>query len=371
MLDRSPRVGEAAGSADILFICADPEALVPPATQARLLGRMGEPDAGGFDLLFPVSNESEAPALCRAPSVAYATVSELEEVAAEMAVASELVPIGAARFPVFVVRRAALARVNADRMLADLPEAIASSGGRLAADSGAYVHRYGAMDASVRADLVAKIPAGSRRVLDVGCSQGATAPALRSAGVAEIFGIEPDLSDAAKAAQQYDRVVPLRLDEVREAWDGMFDAVLFGDVLEHLEDPSEALVRVRSWLSPRGRLVASVPNFGNWAVIGDLLRGRFDYVPYSTLSGTHVRFFTRRTLVDLFEACGYAIESIDGDPSEPPPAGRALIEKLRSLPEASGDLAVLEFIVVARRSDGLPGGDMIANRDQQGRSDRA
>ena len=86
-------------------------------------------------------------------------------------------------------------------------------------------------------------------------------------------------------------------------------------------------------------------------MIADLLRGRWDYVPYSTLSGTHLRFFTRRSVADLFEACGYEVESIEGVSFAPTVRVASVIEKLRSLPASSSDLEYLEFIVVARRLD--------------------
>ena len=344
------RAGDVAGTSDLVFICADPEALVPPSVQERLLARLGD-SGGAADVVFPVSNEAPVAELRRAPGTVYLTISDLVEVAGAMADDSPLAPAGAASFPVFVVRRAALARVPAERLLVDVPAAVAGSGGKVAVDRGAYVHRYGDMDASVRTDLVAKLPAGCRRVLDVGCSQGATAEALRAAGVEEIVGIEPDPGDAAVAERVYDRVVRRYLADVREPWEGAFDAILFGDVLEHLSDPSDALVAVRPWLSARGRVIASVPNAGNGSVIADLLRGRWDYVPYSTLSGTHLRFFTRRSVSDLFAACGYAVDSVDTVPFAPAPRVAAVIERLRSLPDCSPDLETLEFIVVARATD--------------------
>jgi 2-polyprenyl-3-methyl-5-hydroxy-6-metoxy-1,4-benzoquinol methylase len=216
-----------------------------------------------------------------------------------------------------------------------------------AVDPGAYLHRYGAMDASAREDLASRVPASARAVLDVGCSRGATAPALRARGVRWIAGIEPDSDDAAAAAAVYDEVLCGRLESIGRDFAGRFDAVLFGDVLEHLEDPSEALVRVRPWLAPGGVLVASVPNLGHWAIVDDLIRGRFDYVPYSLLSGTHVRFFTRRTLVDLFEASGYRVRGIDTVALPASPQGAARRDRLRAFPGSSADLDVAEFLAVA------------------------
>ena len=168
------------------------------------------------------------------------------------------------------------------------------------------------MDASAREDLAAKVPEGARgrarrRLLargDRGGAPGARRPPHRR------HRARPRRT-RRRPRRVYDEVLCARLDEVRENFDGRFDAVLFGDVLEHLEDPSEALVRVRPWLSATGVVVASVPNVGHWSIVDDLIRGRFDYVPYSLLSGTHVRFFTRSTLVDLFEASGYRVRAID------------------------------------------------------------
>jgi len=213
------------------------------------------------------------------------------------------------------------------------------------------VHRYGAMDASMRDDLAAKVPHGAGAVLDVGCSRGATADALRSRGVRRIVGIEPDAADAAAAAGAYDEVLAVRLEDVPHATElsGRFDAILFGDVLEHLVDPSDALVRVRPWLSERGVVVASVPNVGHWSIVDDLIRGRFDYVPYSILSGTHVRFFTRSTLIDLFEASGYRVREIDTQTLPASPEASKRRDRLAKFPGASADLDVTEFIAVGLR----------------------
>ena len=86
---------------------------------------------------------------------------------------------------------------------------------------------------------------------------------------------------------------------------------------------------------------------GHWSVIADLLEGRFDYVPYSILSGTHVRFFTRRTLEDLFEACGYSVRSVDAVRCPPSPGGEARLVRLQAYPGASPDLDAVEFLAVA------------------------
>ena len=302
--------------------------------------------------MLPVTNEPWSEEARGSPAFAYSTPAVLEEAVREAA--SQAAPIRAAaapRSPVFSIRREVLSGLPAGLPLDEVPEEAHRQGRRVFIDPGAYLHRYGDMDGQARADLVARIPAGAATVLDVGCSRGATARLLRQAGVTRVVGIEPDAGDAAEAAKLCDRVLAVALEEVREEFPGHFDAVLFGDVLEHLIDPAAALERVRPWLSPRGVVVASVPNLGHWSVIGDLLGGRFDYVPYSILSGTHVRHFTRQTLSDLFEASGYRIVSIATVSFPPSPAGTEKLKRLASIPGASEDLSTVEFLVTAKPAE--------------------
>jgi hypothetical protein len=51
----------------------------------------------------------------------------------------------------------------------------------------------------------------------------------------------------------------------------------------------------------------SVPNAGHWSVVRDLAQGRFDYLPVGILCGTHLRFFTARSLEQLLREAGYEI----------------------------------------------------------------
>ncbi len=330
-----------------MLVQADPEAYLLPEPARRLVaGLDGRPDLA---MLIPVSNEAEAEEARFAPPFAYLTPTLLSEAAAFAASAGgEIRRAAAPDSPVYAVRRSALAAVPPDLKLREVPREAPARGLAAGIDPKAYVHRYGAMDASAREDLAAKVPIGAAAVLDVGCSRGATAAALRARGAKRIVGIEPDPEDAAAAARSYDRVLAGRLEDVGEDFGGTFDAILFGDVLEHLADPSEALVRVRPWLSEGGVIVASVPNAGHWSIVDDLIRGRFDYVPYSILSGTHLRLFTRSTLVDLFEASGYRVQTIDTLVLPASPDGAARRDRLARFPGASADLDVAEFLAVAR-----------------------
>ncbi|MGO9822102.1 MAG: glycosyltransferase [Solirubrobacteraceae bacterium] len=93
--------------------------------------------------------------------------------------------------------------------------------------------------------------------------------------------------------------------EVAEA--GPFDVIVAADVLEHVADPQRLLEELRPLLSPRGVLVASVPNFGHWYARARTAVGKFDYDDRGVLDRGHPRFFTRASFAQLLQTCGFAI----------------------------------------------------------------
>ena len=89
-----------------------------------------------------------------------------------------------------------------------------------------------------------------------------------------------------------------------------FDCVVCGDVIEHLREPGRFLARVRDWLDPDGRIVASLPNVRHYSVVTALLEGNWTYESAGLLDETHLSFFTRRDIIDLFERAGFRIEDL-------------------------------------------------------------
>jgi len=152
-------------------------------------------------------------------------------------------------------------------------------------------------------------------VLDIGCGGGATAKLIKEKFPGtRVIGIEinPDAAEHARAL--LDRVICAAVETVQPGRDltgESISTVLLLDVLEHLYDPWRALVQIRGWLAPGTRLLASVPNIRNLATLNEIAGGRFDYDANGVLDITHVRFFTRATLRDLFEQTGYAVGRLD------------------------------------------------------------
>jgi len=99
----------------------------------------------------------------------------------------------------------------------------------------------------------------SGRVLDAGAGRGRLVAALQRAGFAAT-GIEPSTrgADSASAAGR-----PVSRAGIEEHTASDLDAVVLWHVLEHLDEPAEALRRVGGWLRPGGVVLAGVPNLGS------------------------------------------------------------------------------------------------------------
>ena len=151
---------------------------------------------------------------------------------------------------------------------------------------------------------------GAHSVLDVGCSNGFFSRHLVARGC-RVVGVERDPVAAKQAQSVCDRVIvgDVESPSVQAKVTEMFDAVVLGDVLEHLRSPGELLTCIReSWLYPDGRVVLSVPNSGHWVFRREVLKGRFPYRWYGLFDRTHLRFFSRDSLYAMIEESGYTVE---------------------------------------------------------------
>lgn len=155
---------------------------------------------------------------------------------------------------------------------------------------------------------------GQAEVLDVGCWNGTLGRVLMRDGNVVIDGIERDAEQAnAALAAGYRHVDITDLDRGVPAANGCtYDFLLFGDVLEHLVRPECVLAELVTRLRPGGRAILSLPNI---AFVGNRLThllGRWDYKDYGILDRTHLRFFTRGSMVALAEGAGLRVLRIDG-----------------------------------------------------------
>lgn len=160
-------------------------------------------------------------------------------------------------------------------------------------------------------DLLRLIPIQAKYIVEVGCSSGALAREYRRINKnVHYVGVEIEQEYAQLAERHCHQVLVLDIDTASESFYSDHvgcDCWVFGDTLEHLRDPWSVLGNIRRYLPPEGCIVACVPNVQHWSIQAMLSCGNFRYQESGLLDRTHLRWFTRITLIELFESTGFKI----------------------------------------------------------------
>jgi 2-polyprenyl-3-methyl-5-hydroxy-6-metoxy-1,4-benzoquinol methylase len=124
--------------------------------------------------------------------------------------------------------------------------------------------------------------------------------------------ISAQMAETAKAYSRKMLVADLDETDLEAHFEPHFyDYVILADVLEHLKKGEETLISCRNLLKADGRMILSIPNMAHASIIGSLLKGKFEYRDEGLLDKTHLRFFTRQSIEDLLEVCGFSAEVIE------------------------------------------------------------
>ena len=178
-----------------------------------------------------------------------------------------------------------------------------------------------------RNDLAGLIPAGVNSVLDVGCFYGGLGKILKHLRPeTETDGIELSEFYATKASPFYRKIYNCTLEEFQN--EKQYNAVVCGDILEHLFDPWKQLHRINTFLKTGGSLIVSLPNAGHWSLIYDQLNGKFEYLPWGITCITHIRWFTESSIRKALMDAGFQIVLFERQQIEPTPKGKDFINKM-------------------------------------------
>lgn len=159
--------------------------------------------------------------------------------------------------------------------------------------------------------LLHLIPKTSMRLIEVGCSSGALAREFKKTNpTCNYLGVDV-VPEYAELARRYcDDVLTLDLDFADDhffANNAIRDCWIFGDTLEHFRDPWAVLERIRTVIPESGCVVACIPNAQHWSVQARLCTGEFRYEDAGLLDRTHLRWFTRQTMIEMFQESGFTI----------------------------------------------------------------
>jgi 2-polyprenyl-3-methyl-5-hydroxy-6-metoxy-1,4-benzoquinol methylase len=166
-----------------------------------------------------------------------------------------------------------------------------------------------------RPEMQVYVPKDAKRILEVGCGVGHFAKAVKSKIDCEYWGIEPYLPAAETAEHIVDKIFKSNFDEAYpQLPHNYFDCVIFNDVLEHLVNPFDTLEKLYKILPVGAKIISSVPNVRYAGNMLDLLIKRdWEYRHEGgILDFTHLRFFTRKSTIRMFENGGFRIKSIEG-----------------------------------------------------------
>ena len=165
-----------------------------------------------------------------------------------------------------------------------------------------------------RPELLDFYPKDIRRLLDVGCSSANFSASLKARSNVEVWGIEMNVAAAEEAKKKIDKVFIGDLCEIIKTLPlKNFDCIGFNDILEHLYDPWQVLRDIKANLTSDGVVVASIPSFLEIKNLFKLIgRKEWEYTKEGTLDFTHVRFFTKKSMIRMFVDCGYRVIRIEG-----------------------------------------------------------
>lgn len=175
------------------------------------------------------------------------------------------------------------------------------------AESGDYIAEEAGQRETARR-LLARIERHVQpgELLDVGCWTGFLLAEARSRGWG-VTGIEPSEFAAAYAREHHGLDVQIADLATAELPDRHFQAIVMGDVIEHLLDPAAALERLRALLADGGVLCLIAPDAGS-LIARALGRRWWSVIP------THVQYFTRASLSRLLERCGFSVIEVATSP---------------------------------------------------------
>ncbi|HRZ97463.1 MAG TPA: class I SAM-dependent methyltransferase [Paludibacter sp.] len=110
----------------------------------------------------------------------------------------------------------------------------------------------------------------------------------------------PEMAEVGRKIAHKMIVADIEADEWENQLENTYDFIIFADVLEHLLNPEKVIARVIRFLNADGFIVTSIPNIGHNAIIMNLRNGKFRYTETGLLDNTHIHFFTREGIFEMF-----------------------------------------------------------------------
>jgi len=200
-----------------------------------------------------------------------------------------------------------------------------------------------------RLEMLQFIPSHCKKILDVGCGDGSFLSAVKSTKDIEAWGVDISKNSIEIAEKRIDKALHADLtQDIQILPDDYFDAIFFNDVLEHIINPKELLINIKKKLNRNGIVVASIPNIRHYRILIMLLKNKdFKYEKIGVMDETHLRFFTKKSMIRLFDTAGYQVTNTV--PLQKTKSFKPILLNLFSLGFAGNDISYLQYAITAKK----------------------
>jgi 2-polyprenyl-3-methyl-5-hydroxy-6-metoxy-1,4-benzoquinol methylase len=130
----------------------------------------------------------------------------------------------------------------------------------------------------------------------------------------ETWGIEPFDNFAHEAEANLSKIINKQVEvAIQDLPDACFDMIFFNDVIEHLIEPESVIKSILPKLTETGLLISSIPNVRCWGNLKELvLQGDWEYKDQGILDHTHLRFFTKKSILRMWKNLSLEVITFKG-----------------------------------------------------------
>lgn len=164
--------------------------------------------------------------------------------------------------------------------------------------------------------VIEMLPSRMDTALDIGCGTGRLCQVLgRIAG--SVDGVTYSQQERELAAQHCRNVWLHNIDNGLPTEASMYDVVVLSHVMEHIANPKRLMEGIQRVTHRHSVIICAIPNMLFLYNRLKLLAGRVEYEEYGLMDYTHVRWYTRSTLIRLFEDYGFLLDGFKANGNIP------------------------------------------------------
>lgn len=153
-------------------------------------------------------------------------------------------------------------------------------------------------------------------ILDIGCSIGLLGQEVKKRLNCQFYGADLSAPAVVEAKKVLDNAWVLNLEDDLANWPAElkainYDSVVISEVLEHLFEPENLLVKLKALPATAKSIIITVPNILFWKNRLKIFFGHFDYTTQGIMDRGHIHFFSWASFNKMIAEAGYRVEEVD------------------------------------------------------------